>query len=306
MFAYFNELSANGSISESSLPSVINTLVNCIKVLSNKQISGINLDKKIGQYQLTDNRWFLDVLDDKTIVDDDMKTLILDMMTTIENPMQDLEEEDFMQAAYNGENCIGLGLASEEINNTFSVSLSSTGWEETSYQIILQRLSEDDNGNLVEQDVESSCKNVSNPAHIDKMSDLFAPVPASGRELLLQLPELFPHLVFSSKAKEQIKRTQDRPSIEQIYLKLLDIDSAAQNLNGGVLRSDLFHFKASPEHEQRRQLPEMYIVFEDGITRHCEWHLRYTPGCGRIHFSADNGDGQTIYVGHVDGKLGIH
>jgi hypothetical protein len=306
MFAYFNELSANGSISEGSLPSVINTLVNCIKVLSKKQISGINLDKKIGQYQLTANRWFLDVLDDKTIVDDDMKTLILDIMTTIENPMQDLEEEYFMQATCNGENSIGLGLASEEINNTFAVSLSSTGWEETSYQIILQRLSEDDNGTLVEQDIESSCKNVSSPAHIDKMADFFAPIPASGRELFMQLPELFPHLVFSSKAKGQIKRTQDRPSIEQIYLKLLDIDSAAQRLNGGVLRSDLFHYKASPEHKQRRQLPEMYIAFEDGKTRHCEWHLRYTPGCGRIHFSSDEGDGHTIFVGHVDGKLGMH
>ena len=305
MFAYFNELSANGSIQEGFLPMVIKSLIECIKTLSEKRVSGINLDKKIGQYQLTANRWFLDVLDDKTIVDDDMKTLILDMMTTIENPMHDLEEENFMQATYNGKNCIGLGLASEEINNTFTVSLSSTGWDETSYQISLQRLLFE-NGDLVEQDVESSCKNVSSPAHIDKMADFFAPIPTSGRELFMQLQELFPHLVFSSKAKGQIKRNHDRPSIEQIYLKLKDIDNAAQRLNGGVLRSDLFHYKASPEHEQRGKLPEMDILFADGKTRHCEWHLRYTPGCGRIHFSSDEGDGQTIYVGHVDGKLGIH
>ena len=138
------------------------------------------------------------------------------------------------------------------------------------------------------------------------MADFFIPIPSSGLELFLQLSELFPHLVFSSKAKGQIKRNHDRPSIEQIFLKLQDIDNAAQKLNGGVLRNELFHYKASPEHEQRRQLPEMYVTFEDGRTRNCEWHLRYTPGCGRIHFSADEGDGQTIYVGHVDGKLGIH
>ena len=306
MFAYFNELSANGSIQEGSLPMVIKSLVECIKALSEKRVSGINLDKRIGQYQLTANRWFLDVLDDKTIVDDDMKSLILDMMTTIENPMHDLEEEDFMQATYNGENCIGLGLASEEINNTFTVSLSSAGWNEISYQIILQKLSGDENGDLVEQDIESSCRNASTTAHVDEIADFFAPIPSSGRELFLQLPELYPHLVFSSKAKGQIKRNHDRPSIEQIYLKLQDIDNAAQKLNGGVLRSEFFHYKASPEHEQRRQLPEMYIAFEDGRTRNCEWHLRYTPGCGRIHFSADEGDGNTIFVGHIDGKLGIH
>lgn len=305
MFAYFNELSSNGSIQENSLPTVLRTLYECIDRLREKHVNSICIDKKIGLYQLTAKRWFLDVLDDKTIVDDDMKTLFLDMMTTVEPPTSDSEDECFVHATYNGLNCIGLGLASEEINNTFTVSLSSTGWDETSYQILLQRLLSE-NGDLVEQNVESSCRNVSTIAHIDEMEDLFVPIPSSGQELFLQLPERFPHLVFSSKAKGQIKRNHDRPSIEQIYLKLQDIDSAAQRLNGGVLRSELFHYKASPEHEQRRKLPEMYIAFEDGRTRHCEWHLRYTPGCGRIYFSADEGDGQTLYVGHVDGKLGNH
>lgn len=305
MFAYFNELSANGSIQEDSLPAVLRTLYECIERLRESHVSSICIDKNIGLYQLTTKRWFLDVLDDKTIVDDDMKTLFLDMMTTVEPPTSDTEDECLVQTTCNGENCVGLGLASEEINNTFAVSLSSTGWDETSYQLLLQRLLYE-NGDLVEQNVETSCRNVSTTVHIDAMASFFVPIPLSGRELLMRLSELFPHLVFSSKAKGQIKRNHDRPSIEQIYLKLQDINSAAQKLNNGVLRKELFHYKASPEHEQRGQLPEMDILFDDGITRHCEWHLRYTPGCGRIHFSADNGDGQTIYVGHVDGKLGIH
>ena len=304
MFAYFNELSANGSIQEDSLPAVLRTLYECIERLRESHVSSICIDKNIGLYQLTTKRWFLDVLDDKTIVDDDMKTLFLDMMTTVEPPTSDTEDECLVQTTCNGENCVGLGLASEEINNTFAVSLSSTGWDETSYQLLLQRLLYE-NGDLVEQNVETSCRNVSTTVHIDAMASFFVPIPLSGRELLMRLSELFPHLVFSSKAKGQIKRNHDRPSIEQIYLKLQDINSAAQKLNNGVLRKELFHYKASPEHEQRGQLPEMDILFDDGITRHCEWHLRYTPGCGRIHFSADNGDGQTIYIGHVDGKLGI-
>ena len=68
MFAYFNELSANGSIPEDSLPVVLRTLYECIERLSENHISSICIDKKIGQYQLTANRWFLNVLDDKTIV----------------------------------------------------------------------------------------------------------------------------------------------------------------------------------------------------------------------------------------------
>lgn len=305
MFAYFNELSANGSIQEDSLPAVLRTLYECIERLRESHVSSICIDKSIGLYQLTTKRWFLDVLDDKTIVDDDMKTLFLDMMTTVEPPTSDTEDECLVQTTCNGENCVGLGLASEEINNTFAVSLSSTGWDETSYQLLLQRLLYE-NGDFVEQNVETSCRNVSTTVHIDAMASFFVPIPLSGRELLMRLSELFPHLVFSSKAKGQIKRNHDRPSIEQIYLKLQDINSAAQKLNNGVLRKELFHYKASPEHEQRGQLPEMDILFDDGITRHCEWHLRYTPGCGRIHFSADEGNGHTIFVGHVDGKLGIH
>lgn len=306
MFAYFNELSANGNIAEESLSAVIKALVACLQSISEKQVSGINLDKKIGQYHLTENRWFLDVLDDESIVDSDMKTLILDMMTTIENPMLDLENEDFIQATCNDEKCIGLGLASEEINNTFTVSLSSIGWDATNYEIELQQIKEDEENELIEQTIETSCRNISTTAHLIDIADFFAPIPSSGRELFMQLSRMFPHLVFSTKAKGQIKRNLDRPSIEQIYLKLQDIERAAQKLNGGVLRKELFQYKASPEHEQRGQLPEMDIPFEDGITRHCEWHLRYTPGCGRIYFSADEGDGNTIFVGHVNGKLGTH
>lgn len=306
MFAYFNELSANGCIHEASLPTVIQTLVECLKILSKKQVSGINLDKKIGQYQLTVNRWFLDILDDKSIVDDDMKTLILDMMTTLERPMDDLENEDFIQASCNGDDCIGMGLASEEISNTFSVSLSSTQWNETNYQIALIKLSTNEYGELIEQEIKSSCKNVSVPAHIDYWESLFYLMPASGKEMYLRLSELFPHLIFSSKAKNQIRRCHDRSAIEQIYMKLQDVNEAAKKLNGGDIRKELFHYKASQEHEQRSQLPEMDVLFDDGITRHCEWHLRFTPGCGRIHFSTDGGNGQTIYVGHIGGKLGIH
>ncbi len=138
------------------------------------------------------------------------------------------------------------------------------------------------------------------------MAGFFSYIPSSGLELYKRLQELFPNLVFSSKAKEQIKQNHDRLSIEQIVLKLHDINKVAPKLNGGNLKSDLFQYKATPEHQQCRNLPEMFITFDDGKTRNCEWHLRYTPGCGRIHFSADESDGHTLYVGHIDGKIGVH
>lgn len=300
MLAYFNELSAEGSILKENLQTTINTFVECLKILKEKNISGISLDKKIGHYQLTATRWFQDVLDDKSIVDSDTKSLILGMMTTVENGM-------VMQATCEGKECIGFGLASEDVNNTFAVSLFSVGWDEPTYKVEVRLLDEDDSGELIEQTIETKCKNVSVSSHIEEITDLFSPlIPSSGLELLRRLKKLFPNLVFSSKAKEQIKKIHDRPSIEQIYLKLQDTNKAAQKLNGGCLNTNLFQYKASPEHQQRRNLPEMSITFDDGNTRNCEWHLRYTPGCGRIHFSSDKSDGHTIYVGHIDGKIGVH
>jgi len=295
MLAYFNELSADGSILEENLQTAINTLVKCLKVLKEKNISGVVLDKDIRQYQLTGKRWFQEVLYDKSIVDTDTRTLILGMTTTVEN-------ETVMQATCEGKECIGLGLASEDVNNTFAVSLFSAGWDEHTYKIKVQLLDEEDFKELT-----TACKNISVLSHIDKIADLFFPfIPSSGKELFMRLQELFPNLIFSSKAKEQIKRNHDRLSIEQIALKLQDINRVAQKLNGESLRRDLFQYKATPEHQQRRNLHEMFITFDDGKTRNCEWHLRYTPGCGRIHFSADESDGHTIYVGHVDGKIGVH
>ncbi len=306
MFAYFNELSADGCINEKDLEKVINTLIECLKALSEKKVSGINLDKKIGLYQLTQTIFFQKILYDDTIIDHEKKALILGMMTTIENPMEELEKEYFMEATCRGKKCIGLGLASEKINNTFSISLSNAGWDESVYKIELKQLTENEEKEISEQTIETTCRNVSVTSHIDGIEDLFTTaIPSTGLDLFLQLGELFPNLIFSPKAKEQIKKNHDRPAIEQIYYRLKDINNAATKLSGIGLRKELFQYKASPEHEQRRKLPEMDIMFDDGKTRNCEWHLRYTPGGGRIHFSTDESDGKTIYIGHVDGKIGI-
>ncbi len=113
--------------------------------IKRKNISGINLYQKIGQYRLTTTKWFQEVLDDKSIVDTDTKSLILGMMTTVENEM-------VMQAICKGKECIGLGLGSEDVNNTFAVSLYSAGWDEPTYVDVLL-LDEDDSGKLIEQTI---------------------------------------------------------------------------------------------------------------------------------------------------------
>ena len=117
MLAYFNELSANGNLREELLPGTIKTLVACLQSLMKKQVNGVNLDKKISDYQLTSTKWFQHIFDDKSILDNDMKTLILGMMTTTENPMNRLKEEGFDEATCDGVDCIGLALASEEVYN---------------------------------------------------------------------------------------------------------------------------------------------------------------------------------------------
>lgn len=306
MLAYFNELSANGNLREELLPGTIKTLVACLQSLMKKQVNGVNLDKKISDYQLTSTKWFQHIFDDKSILDNDMKTLILGMMTTTENPMNRLKEEGFDEATCDGVDCIGLALASEEVYNTFTISLSSNDWDNSTYSIKLQQLLEKSTQELEINTIDTECKNVSLLEHIEQISDFLVSIPSTGVELSMRLSELYPNLIFSSKAISQIRKNHDRPAVEQIYLKLKDINWAAGKLEGKGLRRELFRYITCPEHEQRSQLPEMNIKFKDGITRNCEWHMKYTPGCGRIHFSVEHSDGHTIYIGHVDKKIGIH
>lgn len=94
---------------------------------------------------------------------------------------------------------------------------------------------------------------------------------------------------------------EDSVAVEQIYYRLRDLERVAANSIVPISTS-IFKYKTTPESETRSRLPEMFVKFEDGETRHCSWHSRFTPGAGRIHFYYDESE-KIFYVGYIGEKL---
>lgn len=61
---------------------------------------------------------------------------------------------------------------------------------------------------------------------------------------------------------------------------------------------------ASPESDTREKLfaSRMTFLFENGISYLCSWHLRFTPGAGRIHFYHEPTE-KKIYIGYIGAKI---
>lgn len=100
-----------------------------------------------------------------------------------------------------------------------------------------------------------------------------------------------------------IKRCQSKITTAQFYWKLYDLNKVAITFGGKPFEKKMFTSKASPESTTRENMSELDVMFEDCNVRHCSWHLQYTPGAGRIHFSSDLGDGKTIFIGYIGQKL---
>lgn len=300
---YFNELSARGSVDEGNVKQVIEDLLLCLKHLHSHNVEAIIVDGAIGTYLLSSNRTIYQILGDKNLLDNDSATFLLEHFQEDYQLREEIEDNDIVSAKCEGRDAVGLILASDELNKSVALSFSHAGWDAKAYNLQLEVL--DDNGDIREQT--TTATNASAESALRIHDDLFPiasiQVPESGKLLYLQLTDLFPCLDFSASAKNFIRRCQSKETTTQIFWKLYDLNKVASVFEGKPFEKKLFASKASPESATRDSMGELDVQFEDGIVRHCSWHLRYTPGAGRIHFSSDLGDGKTIYIGYIGQKI---
>lgn len=300
---YFNELSARGSVDDANVKQTIEDLLLCLKHLHSHNVDAVIVDRAIGKYLISNKRNIYQILGDKTVLDNDSATFLIEYCQEESLLREEIEDNDIVSARCEGHDTIGLALASDELNKGVALSFSHAGWDEKVYDVQLEVL--DENGDISEQTTIAA--NVSTEATLLLYDALFplAPiqVPESGKLLFFELNNLFPNLVFSADAKSFIKRCQSKETTAQVFWKLYDLNKVASAFVGRPFEKKMFASKASPESDTRESMSELDVKFDDGIVRHCSWHLRYTPGAGRIHFSSDAGDGKTIYVGYVGKKI---
>lgn len=300
---FLNELSCQGYVSSDDIESSISELVACLKELKKRNVSCVYTHLRLDEIKITQTLNINSLVSSRTYIDDDMRNIVLGFFS-VSYPIQMHIDDAMVIGGYvNNKNALGLTIASDAVKKEFALSFSNTGWDNDLYQINITRLNEQ--GDTLQST--ATARNITCTDHFDIHKN-YLPlppeiVPNNGKFLSIMLPELFPNLVFSSLANKYLKGCTSGETVRQIYTKLKELQDVAINLDMRSFDPDMFKSLASPESETRDRMAELDIQFNDGIVRHCSWHLRYTPGAGRIHFSNDKGKENTIYVGYIGEKI---
>ncbi|CAM3602788.1 MULTISPECIES: hypothetical protein [Paenibacillus] len=119
------------------------------------------------------------------------------------------------------------------------------------------------------------------------------------------LEELFPSLVFCERTVAQLfEYGKGEHILKQIKSKLIELNEYFSSWEQGGFDSSLVPFKVTPESQRTLEhcKREHTFLCPDGQYRVFSWHLRMTPGAGRIFFIPDVETRKCI-IGHIGNKL---
>lgn len=302
MNAYLNELSFTPYPDRDSAKEGIQDLIVCLKKLDQFGIKNVKRSKLIDDKCLVGSESYQRMLNDKNLIDEDTKSVLINRMETLETEDELIDKHSVISMKYGSMDCKGLGWAANELENTIVLSFHKTIWERSLYNVDIVRLDDQ----AVEYTVKTSTRNVSTSGHIDVHHDFlasFIDIPTNGKVLAGMLATTFPNLIFAKSAVTQIKELKSEDSIAQIYFRLQDLQKVATVCNEHCSPYD-FMTKATPESEPRINAlaARLTFAFENNISYLCSWHLRFTPGAGRIHFYHQPAE-KKIYVGYIGLKI---
>lgn len=128
------------------------------------------------------------------------------------------------------------------------------------------------------------------------------PLPCDGMDLWSNRADFFPYLEFCDRVEEQIDGWGGRdPRFVQVVKKLRELDDyfeSADVFSPAALRN------CSPESEGTLSAFRTEHTFQtpSGSSELFSWHVRYTPGAGRIFFLPQCNRRRAI-IGHLGEKL---
>lgn len=206
--------------------------------------------------------------------------------------------------AFQGEPAMGLGVAF--VLDGLSVSLLlDPAWDTPA--VTLDMLVMDSDGGIEEE--VGSVRHAATPAHVRTHEPWIATqvrvAALKGRRLWAERQHLFPHLEFCAGTESVIEQLgTGTPMDTHVVRKLFELEDYCRNWQAGPFDPDLLPSRASPESQSTMQQygRERRIVCPDGEYRDFTWHLRFTPGKGRIHFFPLDAQ-KKIIVGYIGEKL---
>lgn len=206
-----------------------------------------------------------------------------------------------LEAEYRHNDVLADGLGLSHTVGTLGVSFAEEPWLVPT--VALQRMSLNDNGECDEQVVQ--VHHAATPAHVTGHEEWLRRMPGErvrdGEELWSRRAEIYPHLLFLPRTEPHLRAFK----AGEIYLAsaqnaLMDLEIAAARWKTKDAAMPTFLTKVTPEGEHRSKL----FNFDDllGVQRCFNWHSRYTPGAGRVHFWCDRSSG-LLTIAHVGEKV---
>lgn len=230
-----------------------------------------------------------------------MKSMLI-TVGTIDSVFDEIRDGRHCEVKHNGTRAYGLGWAL--FNNDLAVSINQDDWDLPVVRVLVECRDERENTESEEDEV----LHASLPVHIEHnqgaiLGILMASV-RDGEELWNKWEDIFAGLRFSEATRPQILAlNRNGPHFNQVKKRLCQLNAYCIDWNeGGFDPSQIPN--CSPESQATLDRYGKGRRFTDvnGQVRVLSWHVRFTPGPGRIYFEPDPNT-RLLHVGYVGQKL---
>ncbi|WP_159001288.1 hypothetical protein [Streptomyces sp. SBT349] len=204
---------------------------------------------------------------------------------------------------YAGERVEGIGAA--HLLDGLAVSLPvSTAWHRSWLEVTVRTLVESDEGHVVMREATEPVRHGSRPVDLKaherwgRSSGLHA--IGSPTQLWAERADFFPSLRFLPRARQDLESLQP-PAFVQVRGLLARLEESVARWDPSAAAVPAWQgAKVTPEHEQRKRLCS--FTDEEG-EKHCyDWHGRFTPGAGRLHFRLLPGE-RALEIAYIGPKI---
>lgn len=209
---------------------------------------------------------------------------------------------------YNAE-CVGFAYAVEHYCLTWSFDAYAE-WSDNHYQLARVSMPEDE---ILEQNISawhlpatglSAAHQPFLDAQLSAAEQQIVQQCQGGPDLLANWSSWFPALDLTAIAEKSLPLVPTA-SITAVTYRLLDLQRFFASWDGKPLNyKDEFATKTTPETvDTQKAYAHLFLIdCPDGHVRSMNWHMRYTPGAGRLYFLPDE-EQRRCLIGYVGLKL---
>ncbi|WP_432929862.1 hypothetical protein ACQPZZ_06595 [Microbispora sp. CA-135349] len=217
-----------------------------------------------------------------------------------------LAEEADANVEYRYGDRLAEGIGAAHLSDGLAVSLTyDTVWDRTSLDVRRKMLVEDDSGEVSLREDTVEVRHAAAPGHAVVHKEW---VQETGRDGLVSGDAIwesrtyfFPHLCFLPRVERDLRELR-QDWVRPVASALLKLERSISEWSANSAALPQWQTYVSQEFEGRERLCR--FVDLDGLTRVFEWHARFTPGAGRLHFRLVAED-RTARIAYIGLKLGI-